>query len=169
MGWCPKCKTEYENFVTLCKECNKVLVQSLDEVEDNSDIKYIDDIVLKELITVDSLIEAERIINMLEVYSIYATYKQKGSGEYLQIASGINYYGITIYVQDCYYKRALSIIEDEDDNKLHIEEYEDEAMELGEKKFRKRKRTFFIILICLTLIIPIIIIAAQAIFTRIFL
>lgn len=173
MGWCPKCKEEYESFVTVCSECNEDLVQSLDEVEDEPNIKYIDDIVLKELVTVDSLIEAERLINLLESYDIYATYKQKGAGEYLQIATGINYRGVTLYVNNDDYTKALNIVrEDEgeaDSIPYDIDVEEAKELEVKEKKFKSRRRSFFILLIILTILFPMVMIISDFIFTKFFL
>ncbi|GKX31955.1 hypothetical protein SH1V18_44350 [Vallitalea longa] len=151
MGWCPKCKREYEDNVKVCKECNVKLVDHL-EKEKFAEQK------VERLINVASMYEANIIISLLKSYDIPALYKSKGSGEYLQVATGINYQGVDIYVPVESMEKAKEIIEQEnkdniDDNMLH-----ETQQEKNEYNKRSNKIGLIILIIILLFVgIPIVI------------
>jgi thiol-disulfide isomerase/thioredoxin len=157
MTWCPKCRSEYEDHVKVCKQCDVELVDKLEE-----DKKHYQN--LEFLINVASLNEANILISLLESYGIPSFYKSKGSGEYLQVIAGINYQGIDIYVPANVLAKAREIINhssDEDIDKENISEaynlYEDERLRELDKNTSSNRRISLLILLFLLLVIPLLI------------
>ncbi|MCT4542416.1 MAG: DUF2007 domain-containing protein [Vallitalea sp.] len=103
MGWCPKCKSEYEKHVKRCKECDIELV----EVLEKEDISFEES---EQLINVANIHEANIIISLLESCNIPSFYKSEGAGEYLQIFAGCNFHGFDIYVPSSLIEEAKDVI-----------------------------------------------------------
>ncbi|GMQ57805.1 hypothetical protein AN1V17_22000 [Vallitalea sediminicola] len=169
MAWCPKCKSEYEDNVKVCKECNVKLVDQLDKEK----VEYQN---FEFLLNVGSVNEANILISLLESYDIPTFHKSKGSGEYLQVATGINYQGVDIYVPVDALTKAKEIIdyssdEEVDNRDIEIENmsedsnsYEDEQLQELDKKSSSKRRILLWILILLFLIIPLLIVMIDWIF-----
>lgn len=71
----------------------------------------------KEILLLSNLdtIEAEIIISKLQSYGIPVLKKSKGSGEIMEIYTGVNLYGIDIYVPEHMYDIAAELLEPVDD------------------------------------------------------
>ncbi len=41
MPWCPNCKNEYKAGISVCSDCNAILVESLDQIKNQQVVKYI--------------------------------------------------------------------------------------------------------------------------------
>ncbi|WP_113675614.1 putative signal transducing protein [Vallitalea guaymasensis] len=162
MAWCPKCKSEYEDNVKVCKECNVELVDQLE----NDEVEYQN---FEFLINVGTVNEANILISLLESYDIPTIHKSKGSGEYLQVATGINYQGVDIYVPADVLTKAKEIIDysnnvdldDDTQTENIIEEnnnFEDEELHQLDKKNSSKRRTRLLILILLFIVLPLLIV-----------
>lgn len=151
MGWCPKCKSEYEDNIKVCKKCNVKLVDHLekDELEDKR---------VERLINVASMYEANILISLLKSYDIPALYKSKGSGEYLQVATGINYQGVDIYVPAELMEKAKQIVEQGKKDKFVYNTPEETQQEKDAYNKRSNKIGLIILIIVLLFVgIPIIV------------
>lgn len=164
MGWCPKCKSEYENHIKKCKECDIELVEVL---ENDQECTFFEE--SKKLINVANIHEANIIVSLLAGYNIPAFYKSKESGEYLQIYSGFNFYGFDIHVPSSLINEAKDVIsqyheEIDLDNELDVE-YE-EVKEL-DMKIGNRNRLVVYILGFILIALPIILLIIFGIIDRI--
>lgn len=63
----------------------------------------------KKLINVANKIDADMLTEMLENNGIHSLQKTSGSGGYMQITTGMNLYGVDIYVEEEDYPQAKEI------------------------------------------------------------
>lgn len=128
MGWCPTCKVEHGAFSTICGSCRTELVTKLDNGEE-SYINYGEAYMIRELMTVNNLVKAEKLIYILKDNGIEASYRENDGENYLKRDVSSNAYGITIYVKNKYYDDAVNI----------IRAYNQEVRESQAKGIKKKK------------------------------
>lgn len=163
MAWCPKCKCEYEDHVSVCAECSIDLTNHLENIKmEYNDIKF--------LSNVRTLNDANILISLLSSYGIPAYYKNKASGEYLQIATGMNFHGVDVYVPSQFFNNAKDIIEDTSKGIISEENNYDEDTELHELNlnFMKRKRYIIYSLIIITIGFPVCVVILNLLFRYLF-
>lgn len=111
------------------------------------------------LMNVENTIKADLIISILIANEIPSYKSYQSSGEYLNIAAGYNYQGITIIVPKILLNKAREIIK-EMESEVQQENFMDMTLhevqefdELGKKFISKRKRILRLILL-MVLIVP---------------
>jgi len=113
--YCPNCKAEYQKGITVCKDCNEVLVETQKKEVDIEEITAMDAV---KLISVDNTVNAELILNLLRNNEIPCYAKDNGIGGYMNIYMGYSIFGKDIYVDSADYNRAnevLKVLEAEED------------------------------------------------------
>lgn len=110
MAWCPNCKTEYKEGITVCSDCNATLVASLDEVMDTPIINSGD----PELIA--------KIKDYLEFNGINSDFNEDNqlaiNNKDVDKAKKL----VTVFLQ----QEAKRIVENEEFDEADLEELEDE-------------------------------------------
>ncbi len=140
MPWCPKCKTEYRDGFTSCKDCNIELVTELElEPDENDNLVYDKEAFL---ISVADDSDAKAIEALLRPYGISVLRKYKGAGEYLQISMGKTIYGIDLFVSSMELETAKEVINAMNESSVELENYnvEEEILSYSESEYSKRKR-----------------------------
>lgn len=92
MSWCPKCKAEYREEISICNDCQLELVATLpdNEAQNNNPEAF--------LILVKDELEARIIEAKLRDCGIPVLKKHPGTGEYLNLYMGYTPFGIELYV-----------------------------------------------------------------------
>lgn len=159
MSVCPKCKSEYREGFEYCSDCNVKLVDKKDIKEDICVMNKSSEIKIEYLMSVLNESEAKIIEDILKNNSIPVLKKHRGSGEYLQLHSGISNLGIDIYVPFNLKEIAENIVieninmqqyyKENIDKKCEESYNEDEEIfnEMVEMHNRKRRQKVWIILI----------------------
>lgn len=76
--------------------------------------EYIDNDKEELLLSDLNTIEAEIIVSKLQSYGIPVLKKSKGSGEIMEIYTGVNFYGIDIYVPSHMHELAKELLKPDD-------------------------------------------------------
>lgn len=147
MPWCPKCKTEYEEGVEVCNDCEADLVKELPQ---EAPVQYDKQALLT---TVDNSIQADLIESLLTAYSIPVYKRYKESGAFMEVYMGMSRSGVDIFVPSKLKQKALEIISSQSESlseDTDIQEDED-SMEQLEEDFQKKRqsRTWLLLLIFL--------------------
>ena len=93
---------------------------------------------MEKLVTVNSKMEAEMMIGMLESNGIKAFSDSNGAGEYLNITANYSTLGENVYVDEQDLEQAKELIKIFDDESQDIQEPEMEEMD--QKQINKTKR-----------------------------
>lgn len=108
MPWCPKCKAEYQDGYSTCRDCGCELVEEL-EVDEPEMVEYDKEVLL---ISVRDEIEASIIEAKLAQSGIPVMKKHKETGAYLSIYMGTTPFGIDLYVPSKTYDLARELVLD---------------------------------------------------------
>ncbi len=73
MSWCPICKEEYKNGVTVCPDCNTELVDSLEDIDE----------LFQELFSFENEMMAQKFSDYLEYSQIDSQQKTDDEGKYV--------------------------------------------------------------------------------------
>jgi hypothetical protein len=121
MPWCPKCKAEYQDGYSTCRDCGCELVEELEQ-EKQEEIEYDQEVFLT---SVRDEIEASIIEVKLAQSCIPIMKKHKETGAYLSIYMGATPFGIDLYVPSKSYDLAKELvmgIETVDDSETMIDD-----------------------------------------------
>jgi hypothetical protein len=136
--FCPKCETEYIEFIKKCKECDVLLVNELQI--DKYDYHYDEG---EFLTTASDDFEADLLTSLLVSEGIHVIQKHEGVTQYLKVYMGSSNFGVDIRVPKQQLEKAKEILKS-----CPVEyEYEDEinkemdAALVENKKSRGRKIT----------------------------
>ncbi|HEY5586109.1 MAG TPA: DUF2007 domain-containing protein [Ruminiclostridium sp.] len=148
MPWCPKCRSEYEQGIKICKDCEIELVEQLDEVTVEESQDYDKEAYLT---TAANSIEAGMIEGLLESNGIPMLKKFRGVDGYLDIYMGSTNFGVDIYVPSKSLENAKDIIEIktelvEEDPQASAEEY---AVDSNEKYKKNQRILTWLVLVVL--------------------
>lgn len=115
--YCPRCKAEYEEGITECKQCKVPLGTNMDEndVDDNSEVKAIKPI---KLTSVANEIEAKMLLSYLQSYGISCYKKDVKIGGYMNLYMGYSIFGEDIYVDEEEYDIAVDLLQGIEDKVL---------------------------------------------------
>ena len=160
MKWCESCKTEYEDYAETCSDCGSDLVFYQDNLKQQDyDKAHIE---LRCIYTADSNMDTELILSLLNSNGIVTEIKRKGSGSYLNIATGINYQGTDIYVSEGDFDEAQNVLEARPTENELVEDDEDIISEQNHKsdrsmesKFLSRRRNSVRVILIVSFVIPI--------------
>ena len=169
MKLCQNCNMEYEDYISRCSDCGSILVNEHDFVhEKNAQNEAYE---LKLLYTASNNPETDIICALLETNDIVTEIRRKGSGSYLNIATGFNYQGNDIYVPAYDLSRALELLEGEtmvvDDNTELIEDSTNELVN-DEHNYNESIRNTVRFTILIMFIVPLILILASVLYKVIF-
>jgi len=109
--YCPKCRREYNEDISICPDCHEKLVTELPKGAEER-LEAMHPVMLK---SVGSVVEAELIANLLRNSNIPALRKSTGVGGYMNIYMGYSIFGEEIYVDEKDYEKALEILKELDD------------------------------------------------------
>jgi len=142
MKWCEDCKCEFEDYVEICSDCGKALIQYEEELEEKMEYEYEDYVFLTKCSTNN---EANLLLSLLESHGIIADLRYEGSGSYLNIVYGVNYQGVDVLVIPKNLDEAKNILNEFEYSYINpSDEYESKAL----KKYKRNKKiiAYFIIL-----------------------
>lgn len=173
MSWCPNCREEYEEHVKTCPECQSEIVNELPEevIEEQEEMTFNPNERIEKLCNVASSPEAAMIKSILQAYQIPVMFKSKGSGDYLQIISGVNYQGVDVYVPSSLLEKAKSILETHEkgefaeehhDQGFNDEEYDE--MVSYDRQVKSKARFALRLLLIIVIFIPILMLVIMALF-----
>ena len=108
MPWCPKCGTEYRDEFKTCNDCNSVLVDMLEHLDENASPEYDKETFL---ISVGDSFEADMVEALLNANGVPVLKKYKEAGDYLKIYMGGTNFGVDIFVPSKLLSKAQDIIE----------------------------------------------------------
>lgn len=141
--YCPRCKAEYEEGITECKQCKVPLGTNMDEndVDDNSEVKAIKPV---KLTSVANEIEAKMLLSYLQSYGISCYKKDVKIGGYMNLYMGYSIFGEDIYVDEEEYDIAVDLLQSIDDKGLEEckKDYNQQGNDITHSKkipFYKRK------------------------------
>ncbi|WP_455718643.1 hypothetical protein [Anaerosporobacter sp.] len=126
--YCPKCKTEYVEGITECKDCKVPLMANTNEndVEDNTEIAAIKPV---KLTSVANELEAKMLLSYLQSYGISCYKIDAKIGGYMNIYMGYSIFGEDIYVDGEEYDIAADLLKsmadknlEESENELNVQE-----------------------------------------------
>ena len=114
MPWCPECRTEYREGYSICADCHVPLVDELHDLPDmESELEWppvdLGEPVL--LATLVDVVEANKLVNLLRENKIPSLKKGHGTGGYLEIVIGANFFGTEIYVPQQMLRQAQELNE----------------------------------------------------------
>ncbi|MFU0799740.1 MAG: hypothetical protein ACFWUE_03620 [Xylanivirga thermophila] len=122
MPWCPKCKSEYEEGIPCCNDCDVPLVEYLDEektkgteafeTSGNYVWTFFKNVADYEVDIIESILKEEGI-------PIFK--KQRETGGYLQVTADRSVYGIDLFVPSDKLDAAHEIIDGQSKNDVNIE------------------------------------------------
>lgn len=154
--YCPRCKSEYVEGITECKECKVALVSDNNEkdVEDNTEITAIKPI---KLTSVANELEAKMLLSYLQSYGISCYKKDAKIGGYMNIYMGYSIFGEDIYVDEEDYEIALDLIKGMENQNLEetndeMEIQKDNESDSGKIPFFKNKTLIARIILTLVII-----------------
>lgn len=142
MKWCEDCKCEFEDYVEICSDCGKALIQYEEELEGKIEYEYEDYVLLTKC---SSNNEANLLLSLLKSHGIIANLRYEGSGSYLNILHGVNYQGVNVLVIPQNLDMAKDILNEFEYSYTELpDEYESNAL----KKYNRNKKfiAYFIIL-----------------------
>lgn len=134
--WCPRCKSEYRDGIEVCPVCQVALTEDepLDEASAEggpSPLAAMDPEFLMTFQDQKELGMAKEILTRAEIPFLC---REPGSGEYLRIVTGANFYGTELYVEKGFTHRALRLLQqfDHEAGEPFADEALDEAIEAYE-------------------------------------
>lgn len=115
--YCPRCKAEYVEGITECKQCKVPLGTEMDEIDvgDNSELTAIKPV---KLTSVANEIEAKMLLSYLQSYGISCYKKDVKIGGYMNLYMGYSIYGENIYVDEEEYDVAMDLLQSMEDKSL---------------------------------------------------
>lgn len=116
MPWCPKCKTEFREGVTVCSDCQAELVEELPvEDEEMSGEMRKEELQEEEewafLQTVEDDRELDVIESVLRSFDIITLRKYRWAGGYLKVVMGVSTFGVDLYVPESRLALAREVLE----------------------------------------------------------
>lgn len=150
MPYCPKCKDEYREGFTVCKDCNELLVDALPEDALIMDVSpeegfYIADDGPAFLCTVGDDIAASITESLLKSYNIPVMKKRLGTGDITAIYMGIASQGVDIFVPSKLLETAADILASE--SELDADFSDDEFARLKDEEQISRRQKARLLLI----------------------
>lgn len=149
--YCPRCKAEYTEGITECKQCRVPLGTNTNEIdlEENTEVTAIKPI---KLTSVANDIEAKMLLSYLQSYGISCYKKDVKIGGYMNLYMGYSIFGEDIYVDVDEYDIAVDLLQSMEDSNL-VEESKKDCNNLDDESnsvkipfFKKRTLVARIIL-----------------------
>jgi hypothetical protein len=158
--YCPRCKKEYVEGITECKECKVPLVANTNKndcekkVEDNTAITAIKPV---KLTSVANEMEAKMLLSYLQSYGISCYKKDAKIGGYMNIYMGYSIFGEDIYVDEEDYDIAADLLkamenQNAEDSKNGNDFQEDDELSNENIPFFKNKTVVARIILILAVI-----------------
>ena len=141
MNWCEVCKCEYEDFVEVCADCGRPLVQIEEILPKEVEYEYED---YKLLTYCSNNDEANLLASFLESYGIKTNIKYEGTGSYLNILHGFNFQGADLLVPTKDFDEAKKVLKEfKYSHNDCPDEYDGDAL----KKYNRKKKiiAYFVI------------------------
>lgn len=157
--YCPKCKCQFIEGISICPDCQVELVEQLpqDSIEGSDEFEAV------KLISTSNNIESDMIIDLLTNNDIPSFKKSKGSGGYMNIYMGYSIYGEDIFIARTDYQKAKALLS-ELELELEPEKLEENINEDTHIPFYRNKKIIARIILIFIVLLYLLIYAFQKLF-----